>query len=138
MDTVIGNKYLDVLNNLDIEVSKKLEGVYTAQEIINTFGNFFFNKMLLDITSIKDYKDISNLKKLSMSLDMSKVILLLDKDDVISNSNMFLSKLVSMGIYNFTSDSSAIMYLYRSPNLYRDVAHYQEIGSNNDISIMSL
>ncbi len=134
MDTVIGNKYLDVFNNLDIEVSKKLEGEYTVDEIINTFGNFFFNRMFLDITSIKDYKDISNLKKLSMSLDMSKIILLLDKDDAISKSDIFLSKLVSMGIYNFTADSGALMYLYNNPNIYRDVAHYQEVDNNNDAS----
>lgn len=137
MDTVIGNKYLDVFNNLDIEVSKKLEGVYSVDDIINTFGNFFFNRMFLDITSIKDYKDISNLKKLSMSLDMNKVILLLDKDDAISNSDMFLSKLVSMGIYNFTSDSSALMYLYNNPNIYRDVAHYQEIDNNKNETVIS-
>lgn len=130
MDTVIGNKYLDILNNLDIEVSKKLEGEYTVDEIINTFKNFFFNRMFLDITSIKDYKDISNLQKLSMNLDMSKIILLLDIDDSISKSDMFLSKLVSMGIYNFTTDSSALMYLYKNPNGYRDVAHYQNINNN--------
>ena len=90
MDTVVGNKYLDVFNNLDIEVSKKLEGVYTVDEIIKSFSNFFFNRMFLDITSIKDYKDISNLKELSMSIDMDKVILLLDKDDAI---NCFTKKL---------------------------------------------
>ena len=134
MNSVIGNKYLDVFNNLDIEVSKQLQGEYTIDEIIDTFGNYFFNRMFLDITSIKDYKDISNLKKLSMSLDMSKIILLLDKDDAISKSNVFLSKLVSMGIYNFTTDSSALMYLYNNPNIYRDVAHYQEVD-NKDTAI---
>lgn len=131
MDTVIGNKYIDVFNNLDIEVSKRLEGEYDVEEIINTFGNFFFNKMFLDITAIKDYKDVSNLQKLATSLDMDKVILLLDKDDVISKSDIFISKLVSMGIYNFTVDSSALMYLYKNPNIYRDVAHYQDIESND-------
>lgn len=137
MDTVIGNRYLDIFNNLDIEVSKKLEGVYTIDDIISTFGNFFFNRMFLDITSIKDYKDVSNLQKLSMNLDMSKIILLLDKDDIISSSNSFLSKLVSMGIYNFTSDSTSLMYLYRNPNLYRDVAHYQNINDNTTENVIS-
>ena len=130
MDAVIGNKYLDVFNNLDIEVSKKLEGEYSAQEIINSFGNFFFNRMFLDITSIKDYKDISNLRKLSMSIDMDKVILLLDKDDAISKSDRFLANLVNIGIYNFTSDTDSLMYLYDNPNTYRDVAHYQDIDNN--------
>ena len=127
MDTVISNKYSDVLSNLDIEVSKKLEGEYTVDEIISTFGNYFFNKMFLDITAIKDYKDLTNLQKLSMSIDMDKVILLLDKDDSISDSEQFLAKLVNMGIYNFTKDQNNLMYLYTNPNVYRDVAYLQKI-----------
>ena len=129
MDTVIANKYSDILSTLNIEVSKKLEGVYEVDEIISTFGNYFFNKMFLDITAIKDYKDLNNLQKLSMSINMDKVILLLDKDDQISDSKVFLSKLVSMGIYNFTKDHNDLMYLYTNPNIYRDVAHYQDIDS---------
>ena len=133
MDTVISNKYSSVLNELDIEVSKKLEGEYTVDEIISQFKNFFFNKMFLDITAIKDYKDLTNLQKLSMSIDMDKVILLLDKDDSISDSEPFLAKLVNMGIYNFTTDKNSLMYLYTNPNVYRDVAYLQKIdtGENN-------
>lgn len=134
MDTVISNKYSSVLNELDIEVSKKLEGEYTVDEIISQFKNFFFNKMFLDITAIKDYKDLTNLQKLSMSIDMDKVILLLDKDDSISDSEPFLAKLVNMGIYNFTKDQNNLMYLYTNPNIYRDVAYLQKIdtGENNN------
>lgn len=133
MDTVISNKYSSVLNELDIEVSKKLEGEYAVDEIISQFKNFFFNKMFLDITAIKDYKDLTNLQKLSMSIDMDKVILLLDKDDSISDSEPFLAKLVNMGIYNFTKDKNSLMYLYTNPNVYRDVAYLQKIdtGENN-------
>ena len=132
MDTVISNKYSSVLNELDIEVSKKLEGEYTVDEIISQFKNFFFNKMFLDITAIKDYKDLTNLQKLSMSIDMDKVILLLDKDDNISDSEPFLAKLVNMGIYNFTKDQNSLMYLYTNPNVYRDVAYLQKIDSSKD------
>ena len=147
MDTVIGNKYINVFNELNIDVSKRLTGEYTVEEIISTFDNFFFNKMFLDITSIKDYTNMANLKKLSMAINMDKVILLLDANDVLCNSKQFLSKLVSMGIYNFTSDVSGLMYLYNNPNSYRDVAYLQELeesrpageikvnlGSSNNIS----
>ena len=72
MDTVIGNKYIDIFNDLNIEVSKKLEGEYDVEEIISIFENFFFNKMFLDITSIKDYKDLTNIQKLSISGCMDK------------------------------------------------------------------
>lgn len=132
MDTVISNKYSSILNELDIEVSKKLEGEYTVDEIISQFKNFFFNKMFLDITAIKDYKDLTNLQKLSMSIDMDKVILLLDKDDNISDSEPFLAKLVNMGIYNFTKDQNSLMYLYTNPNVYRDVAYLQKIEPNEN------
>lgn len=132
MDTVISNKYSSVLNELDIEVSKKLEGEYTVDEIISQFKNFFFNKMFLDITAIKDYKDLTNLQKLSMSIDMDKVILLLDKDDSISDSEPFLAKLVNMGIYNFTKDQNNLMYLYTNPNVYRDVAYLQKIDTDEN------
>lgn len=127
MDTVISNKYSSVLVSLNVEISKKLEGEYEVDEIISTFGNYFFNKMFLDITAIKDYKSLTNLQKLSMNINMDKVILLLDADDPISDSKVFLSKLVSMGIYNFTKDQSNLMYLYTNPNTYRDVAYLQEI-----------
>lgn len=137
MDTVISNKYSDVFNSLDIEVSKRLKGEYEVDEIISTYKNFFFNKMFLDITSIKDYKDLSNLQKLSMSINMDKVILLLDKDDAISDSKTFLSKLVSMGIYNFTKDQNSLMYLYNNPNSYRDVAYFQNIEDTEETNTIS-
>lgn len=127
MDTVIANKYSSILNELNIEVSKKLEGEFDVDEIISTFGNYFFNKMFLDITAIKDYKNLTNLQKLSMGINMDKVILLLDKEDPISDSNVFLSKLVGMGIYNFTKNKNNLMYLYTNPNLYRDVAYLQDV-----------
>ena len=39
MDTVISNKYSDVLSNLDIEVSKKLEPVY--EKVAGKYGKRF-------------------------------------------------------------------------------------------------
>ena len=78
MNVIIANKYRDALAGLDIEVIKKLEGEFTVDEIIETFKNFFFQKMILDITALKDYKNIKTLQQLSLSLDMDRVILLLD------------------------------------------------------------
>lgn len=126
MNVIVSNKYQAMLETLDIEVIKSLNGELEADEIISTFQNFFFQRMILDITAIKNYKDIRNIQKLSISLDMSKIILLLD-DSVECNSNNYLSKLISMGIYNFTKNLEGIMYLYNNPNSYRDVAHIQQL-----------
>jgi len=127
MNVIVANKYQSMLSTLDIEVIKSLYGEYEVDEIIKTFSNFFFQRMILDITAIKNYKDITNLQKLSMSLDMDKVILILD-DSPESTSPNYLSGLISMGIYNFTKNKEGIMYLYNHPNDYRDVAHMHQLG----------
>lgn len=136
MNVIIANKYKEMLMNLDIEVIKSIEGIYDVNEIIDNFSNFFFDRMILDITAIKDYENIDNLQKLSINLDMSKIILLLD-DSETSISKSYLSKLISMGIYNFTRNSDGIKYLLEHPNIYRDVAHLQilddQISSNGNI-----
>lgn len=127
MNVIISNKNQALLENLGIDVIKEMNGEFEADEIISTFQNFFYQRMILDITAIKNYTNITNLQKLSMSLDMEKVILLLDGTDQTSNPG-FLSDLVSMGIYNFTKNVEGIQYLYNSPNSYRDVAQFHRIG----------
>lgn len=128
MNVIVSNKYQSMLESLDIEIIKSMNGEFEVDEIIDTFKNFFFQRMILDITAIKNYKDIKNLQKLSISLDMDKVILLLD-DSPESSAPDYLSKLISMGIYNFTKNVDGIMYLYNNPNSYRDVAQYHQLDN---------
>lgn len=132
MNVIISNKARDMLVNLQIDVIKSLNGEYEADELVAMFSNFFFNKMILDITAIKNYTDTRNLQKLSMGLDMDKVILVLDGTPNTSSS-IFLSKLVSMGIYNFATTIDNIMYLYNNPNSYRDVAHIQQMDNLTNV-----
>ena len=131
MNVIVSNKYQSLLATLEIDVIKSLNGEFEVDELISTFENFFFNKMILDITAIKGYKDITNLQKLSMSFDMNKVILLLD-DTEESGSSLYLSQLISMGIYNFTRNKEGIMYLYDHANTYRDVAHIHQLKELTD------
>ena len=126
MNVIIANKYKEELANLNIEVIKRMDGVFSVDEIIDTFQNFFFNKMILDLTAIDDYNDLKNIQKLSISLDMGKIIFLLPAESSFSVPSN-LSKLIAMGIYNFTASVEGIMYLYNNPNSYRDVAQYHQI-----------
>ena len=128
MNVIISNKNSALLENLGIDVIKEMHGEFDVDEIISTFQNFFYQRMILDITAIKNYTDITNLQKLSMSLNTEKLILLLDGTDQTSSS-AFISNLVSMGIYNFTKNVEGIQYLYNSPNSYRDVAQFHMIGN---------
>lgn len=131
MNVIIANKNKMMLENLGIEVIKEMNGEFDVEEIVSAFQNFFYQRMILDITAIKNYTDIVNLQKLSISLDTEKVILLLDGTKDTDNLT-FLSNLVSMGIYNFTKDAEGIQYLYNTPNTYRDVAQFHILNSTPD------
>lgn len=126
MNVIISNERQAELVNLDIEVIKSMNGIFEADELVNTFANFFFGRMILDLTAIKDYKDVRNLQKFAMSLDVEKLIVLLpDTPECLTPT--FLSKLISMGIYNFTTNLDGVKYLLDNPNTYRDVAHLHQI-----------
>lgn len=126
MNVIIANKNKYLLENLGIDIIKELDGEFDVDTIISTFQNFFYQRMILDITALKDYTDIKTLQKLSISLDMNKLILLLDNTPSTVNPT-FVSNLVSMGIYNFAKDAEGIGYLYNTPNTYRDVAQYHQL-----------
>lgn len=121
---VIANKYRDALPS---NVLKRLEGEYTAEEITNTFKNMWFDKMIIDVTALKDYKNIETIRKLSLSLVVDKIILLLD-DSSETLKPEYLSNLISMGIYNFTMNADGIKYLIEHPNTYKDVKDYHKLS----------
>ena len=129
MNVIVSNKYSAMLSNLSIDLIRSINGEFDVDNLIAQFNNFFFNKMVLDITAIKNYQDITQIQRLSFGMDMSKIILLLDDSDVV-NSPKYLSELVSMGIYNFTRNIDAVSYLIDNPNTYKDVAQFHMIGGN--------
>lgn len=126
MNVIISNKQDALLKTLEIDVIKSINGEFEADELVSMFANFFYEKMIIDITAIKNYQDIKNLQKISMSLDVKKMVLLLD-DSADSSSSVYLSGLISMGIYNFTRTKDGIIYLLSHPNSYRDVAHIHQL-----------
>ena len=126
MNVIISNERQVELSNLDIEIIKSVNGTFEADELIQMFSNFFFGRMILDLTALNNYLDIRNLQKFSMSLDVEKIIVLLP-DTPECLAPRFLSKLISMGIYNFTTNLDGVNYLLTNPNTYRDVAHLHQI-----------
>ena len=128
MNVIVSNLNKQKFNNLNVDIIKSMNGEFSSEELVQTFSNFFFNRMFLDITSIKNYRDINNIQKLSIGLDVSKIILLLNDDPVVNDA--YISKLVSLGIYNFARNEDELLYLYNNPNQYKDVAKYQNVNSS--------
>lgn len=126
MNVIVSNLNSNRFVNLDIDVIKSITGEFTVDEIVQSFSNFFFNRMFLDITAIKDYTNVNVFKTLSMELDVSKIILFLPDDEKV-NSDFYISRLISMGIYNLAKTEDELKYLYDNPNSYKDVAHLQKM-----------
>ena len=127
MNVVVSNKYQALLMGLDIDVIKNLNGEFSVEELVSNFTNYYYNKMILDVTALKDYDKLSTYQMLSLEFDMSKIILLLDDSETI-NEPAFISGLISMGIYNFTRNIDSIKFLIDNPNTYKDVAQFHQLN----------
>ena len=120
MNVIICNKNKNLLMGLNLEIGKTLEGIFNVDEIIDTISTLQYEKVIIDITALRDYQNIDNIQKLSMNINMENVIFLLE-DTPENNSKDYLSKLVAFGIYNFTKNADGINYLLVHPHTYKDV-----------------
>lgn len=128
MNVIVSNDYQNDLVNLDIDVIKNINGVYSASELIEMFKNFFYNKMILDVTALKNYDDFLTYQKLVNELEANKIIFLLPEGSKLCSSN-FLGHLISFGIYNFTTNLNGIVYLLKKPNTYKDVENIAKMAN---------
>lgn len=122
MNVIIANEQQNTLSNLDVDIIKSITGVYDVTEIVEMFRSFFYSKMILDVTSLKNYGDIGTYEELTKGLDAEKIIFLLPEGSNLCTPN-FLGHLISLGIYNFTTNTDGIKYLLRKPNTLDDVEH---------------
>ena len=128
MNVLITNKLDNDLSSLDIDIIKHISGSFNANEIVDMFKSFFFNKMIIDITSINESSDINNIKIIAEGLETDKLIFYLPEGTNYCSPG-YLSDLISVGIYNFTTNLDGVKYLLNKSNTYKDVAHIQKLGS---------
>lgn len=124
MNIIIKNKNR-VIDNVQIEVLKTLTGEFERKDLEEKLVNLTFNKVIIDITAIKNYYDKTSLFYFLSYFDTNKVIILLD-DSPLVNSPEFLTSLIDKGYYNFTRNTSGIGYLIDHPNKYEDVEKYKQ------------
>ena len=80
--------------------------------------------LIIDLTAIKDKENLTDFQKMASTLDMQKVIFLIEGN----NDNDLISKLIPFGIYNFANSNEMVIRLSNEPNSYKDVAHYHELS----------
>ena len=74
MNVIVSNKKQNELANLEIDIIKSLNGEYSVSELVEMFKSFFYNKMILDVTAIKDYDSLGTYQELVNGLVPDKII----------------------------------------------------------------
>lgn len=128
MNVIVANEQQNQLSNLDIDIIKSISGIYDAFEIVEMFKNFFYSKMILDVTALKNYRDIKTYEVLVSGLDPDKIIFLLPDGSDLCQPN-FLSHIISLKIYNFTTNINGVKYLLKKTNTLKDVEHIVKMAS---------
>lgn len=123
MNLVIVNENTRVINSLNIDIIKVLNGIYDVDKLKQELVNFYFNKVVIDITAIKNYFNSYDLLEFLNYFGKDKVILLLNDNEYFSSTG-FLSGLINNGYYNFTRNSEGVSYLINKSNTYDDVKKY--------------
>lgn len=136
MNVIVANEQQNMLSNLDVDIIKNISGTYGANEIVEMFKNFFYSRMILDVTALKDYNRVESYKTIAAGLDVEKIIFFLPEGSKLCTSN-FLAQLITMGIYNFTTNIDGIKYLLKKPNTYKEVAHIQQLGAATNAVVNS-
>ena len=132
MNVIIENVRKEELSNLDIDIIKTMSGEFDPIEIVSLFKNFYYNKMIIDVTAIKDYANVSNLIKLTNGLDPNKLILFLPKEQSVS-SQIYLAELVKGGLYNFTNNIEGVKYLINHTNTHEEVAYIEQVKELSEV-----
>ena len=135
MNVIVANKKQSELANLDIDIIKSINGEYEASELVEMFKSFFYSKMILDVTAIKNYDSLETYSELISGLAPDKIVFLLPEGSKLCTPN-FLSHLIDIGIYNFTTDLKGVEYLLKKSNTLSDVEHIKKMvneSTNNEV-----
>ena len=125
MNVIIKNPKNKKLDKINMEVIKTLSGQFTINQVQEQLVNLYYNKVVIDVTAINNFLDINTVLIFLKGFDPMNVVLLLTKKKEVK-SNIYLKRLIEIGVYNFTYDAEKVIYLLNNPNTLEDVQKYNK------------
>lgn len=131
MNVIVSNKQKNIIDNANIDAIKELNGYFQVNDLVNNLKNYFFTKMIIDATSIVEFANPNVLRKLVEEIGADKLVILLPPRPIPPKN--FIDLLISLGIYNFSTDINDIIKFLKISNSYEDVINNKDDNSiNND------
>jgi hypothetical protein len=131
MNILITNLYREYLTDYDFNIIKEINGQFDSKELVEMLKNIIYDKLIIDLTAIKDYQKLENIRELSTNIESSKIILLLSNESI-TTSEYYIANLVSQGIYNFTLVPAEIGNLINYPRNYEQAKNINFKNINNN------
>ena len=132
MNVIVSNKQKNIIDSANIDAIKDLNGLFDIDELINNFKGYFFSKMIIDATSIVYFAKESVLRKLVNGIGAEKIYLLLPPKP--EPPKKFCDFLVSLGIYNYSTNIEDILKFLRVPNtIDNEESNFYNNNTNENI-----
>ena len=131
MNVIVSNKQKNIIDNANIDAIKDLNGLFSVDDIINKFKNYFFSKMILDATSVIDFTSDNVLNKLAHDIGSDRLIILLPASP--EPPKEFTDKLINLKIYNFSNKIEDIVKFINHPNTQGGVSEDNSLYVDNSI-----
>ena len=58
MNVIVVNENKKIMDQLDVDIIKKIDGQFEVSELLSKFVNLYFEKLIIDVTAIKDYTNL--------------------------------------------------------------------------------
>ena len=130
MNVIVSNKQKNIIDNANIDAIKDLTGLFNVDDLIAKFKNYFFSKMILDVTSVENFTSVDVLQKLVDGIGSDRLILLLPETP--PPPDEFKKMLIGLKIYNFSNNINEVVKLIDNPNTYETVLKGMDDAFSND------
>ena len=118
MNVIVSNKQKSIIDNANIDAIKDLNGLFSVDDLVNKFKNYFFSKMILDATSVVDFATRDVLQKLTDEIGPDRLIILLPSTP--EPPEEFKKLLIELKVYNFSNNIDDIVKFIEKPNTYEN------------------
>ena len=119
MNVIVANKQKKIIDNANIDAIKDFTGLFNVDDLIIKFKNYFFNKLILDATSVVNFTNRDVLEKLATSIGAERLVILLPEKPLPPKS--FVDLLLELKIYNFSNKIEDVISYIAKPNTYEDI-----------------